>query len=267
MLSRHSQICGSNPKEPYFFTQGGLEKADFEVLFTVTSQTVYQMDGSTDYTKAPFVDGVPERIKDYLDKYGQQARFIYILRDPIERISSHLRHVNLTGSDLIEQAVTPKEARSAVIERAAAISHYHRQLAPYKALFGAESIFVTSLGALKSDSEAVMGQIFAFLQLQSETDCHQLTQSNASADIEEWQNLPSYYKILSENPLVQVLKKIIPQKLLSRLRKGVSATKANHAPLSETEKNQLRQQLSADMAMLKADWGVDVGAWGFFDND
>jgi hypothetical protein len=46
-------------------------------------------EASTNYTKLPLTPGVPERIA----AFNPEARFIYLLRDPIQRAVSHYWHM------------------------------------------------------------------------------------------------------------------------------------------------------------------------------
>ena len=58
-------------------------------LFHSCGDAVWLGEASTNYTKRPMVDGVPER----LHRFNPEARFIYVMRDPIERTISHYWHM------------------------------------------------------------------------------------------------------------------------------------------------------------------------------
>jgi hypothetical protein len=60
----------------------------YESNFTSTDETKILGESSPNYTKCHVFGGVPKRMYSVLP----EARLIYILRDPIERIVSHYMH-------------------------------------------------------------------------------------------------------------------------------------------------------------------------------
>src|SRR5262245_29575570 len=60
--------------------------AEYEALFD--SQAAMRGDCSTAYSMHPWRSGVPERIQEL----APHARFIYLVRDPVERTLSYVQH-------------------------------------------------------------------------------------------------------------------------------------------------------------------------------
>lgn len=90
LLIQHPEICGCVSKEPEYFSQkmgyARFKKGRYEELFDMdNSKHKFILDASTGYTKYPSEIGVANRIKEY----GLNPFFIYIVRDPLERIVSH----------------------------------------------------------------------------------------------------------------------------------------------------------------------------------
>ncbi len=89
-LSLHPQICMSREKELNFFIDTlnwdkGIHwyKNNFDASFQIRGET------SPRYTQYPFLQGVPERMFAVVP----DAKIIYILRDPIDRIiSEYVEH-------------------------------------------------------------------------------------------------------------------------------------------------------------------------------
>lgn len=90
-------------------------------------------EASTMYTMAPWFPSVAEHARDVC---GGSLRLLFILRDPIDRIVSHLKHDHATGR------LSHTDFDRAVIEepRYVAISDYAKQLEPWVKAFGASQL-------------------------------------------------------------------------------------------------------------------------------
>ena len=90
-LIKHPEIAEGIAKEPEFFSinMGGnpeLKKGKYIDKFLIDGgKHRFTLDASTGYTKYPAEEGVPGRIKEY----GIDPYFVYIVRNPLERIKSH----------------------------------------------------------------------------------------------------------------------------------------------------------------------------------
>lgn len=169
LLARHPQISMSEPKEPCYFVQPsqleavwpemwrkGFWKSEAAYLALFADKPGVQMIGesSTDYTKRPLIDGVVERIA----AYNPDARFVYIMRDPVERTISHYWHmVELRGE---QRAPLP-----AIVEdpHYTEVSHYADQLAPYIGRFGRDRLLAVTFEDLKRDPQAVVRAVYRWL--------------------------------------------------------------------------------------------------------
>ncbi len=170
-LGLHPSIQMSSFKEPSFFVDAAemrkfrpekeplpfmVDEGLYLSLFNTDKNAVYFGESSTRYTKLPFLTGVAERIADY----SPNARFIYIMRDPIERTISHYWHRVLFHA---EHRPMPE----AIAEQAEyrALSHYAMQLAPYIEIVGRENIKAVTSEELSADPVATLQSIFAWLDL------------------------------------------------------------------------------------------------------
>ena len=101
ILSQHSQISLSNPKEPDYFTYNFHRGAAwYDTHFLRGS--LLRVDASTSYTAAPLTQdrddyrySVPGRVQTTLP----DARFIYLVRDPVDRCYSAYWHNVRKGSE------------------------------------------------------------------------------------------------------------------------------------------------------------------------
>jgi hypothetical protein len=103
LLATHPEIFICSPREPCHFVDPRVLRRVWPIrwrmgywrsserylsLFAGAGGAKVIAEGSTVYTQAPLFEHVPERILDT----SPDARFIYILRDPIERTISHYWH-------------------------------------------------------------------------------------------------------------------------------------------------------------------------------
>jgi Sulfotransferase family len=109
LLNSHPSIFMCDPEEPSLFVDqaqlrrlwpdmwdGGYWKSQesYLRLFQTAENATIFGESSVYYTKRPLVMGVPEKIQ----QFNPDARFIYIMRDPVERAMSHYWHmVNWEG--------------------------------------------------------------------------------------------------------------------------------------------------------------------------
>lgn len=89
-LDLHPQVAMSRPKQVNLFvTQQELRAGDIEGYCSrFPADVPVRGESSPSYTKKRKYPGVPERISRFLP----DARLVYIIRDPIERIISHYAH-------------------------------------------------------------------------------------------------------------------------------------------------------------------------------
>jgi len=102
-LAAHPSIFVSEPREPCHFVDGEAlrhfwplmwrrgywrSRERYLELFAGAGDARIVVDGSVVYSQAPLFSGVPERILDLCP----DARFVYVLRDPVRRAISHYWH-------------------------------------------------------------------------------------------------------------------------------------------------------------------------------
>lgn len=161
-LADHPEASMSEPKEPAFFVSELNWSKGFEwylSLFPQRQKATVVGESSTSYTMLPTFKGVPERIH----AFNPDARLIYLMRDPLDRIVSHYWH---NVRDLQSEAER-RDIFSAVNRdrRYIAYSDYAMQLEPYHALFGPEQVYHLTLESLAADPESTVKSICRWLRL------------------------------------------------------------------------------------------------------
>ncbi len=176
-LDQHPQIQMSAVKEPHFFaaTENGIPSPpgrigsleEYEQLFDPSFNA--RGEASQSYTNFPRRKGVPERIEELMP----DAKFLYLVRDPIARTVSHYRNWIAAGKerrslrDVLSDPFFPYSYLTCH-------SLYARQLELYLRRFPEEQIMVIDQADLLADRQSMLREIFAFLAVDDSFACRQL---------------------------------------------------------------------------------------------
>ena len=155
-LNLHPEIGMSRPKELNFF----VEEMNWQLgadwyLSHFPADNAVRGETSPHYTNRPRFTGVAERMRETL---GGEARLIYMVRHPIDRLLSHYLHSVGGGYEHRELADAVSDTGSAYVQRGL----YAFQLEPYLDAFGAERILVVSREELGADRDATVRRVFEF---------------------------------------------------------------------------------------------------------
>jgi Sulfotransferase family len=165
-LGLHPEIHVSPIKEPNFFSGPAdrfpyqtrrIDDADeYERLF-VTDKPV-RGEASPSYTQYPRRTGVPARIKAAVP----DVRFVYMVRDPIERTISHYLHwVAFEGEKRsLKDALADAEDPTNLFTCA---SRYATQLEQYLVHFPRSRILVVDQSSLLTERATTLSTVFGFL--------------------------------------------------------------------------------------------------------
>jgi hypothetical protein len=156
-LDSHPQIFMCEPKEPKFFSrESNLAKGEewYLKLFANAEDALIIGESSTEYSKTPEFSGVPQRIA----KFNPEARFIYIMRDPIERTISHywlsVRSLNEKRDILTAIQQDPHYLN---------VSHYAMQLAPYFDIFGRDKVTCLTFEKMVRNPSDILRNLFIWI--------------------------------------------------------------------------------------------------------
>jgi hypothetical protein len=169
LLAPHPQISMSESKEPCYFIEPDVLKtywpemwqrgywkseAAYLALFPEKPGARYFGESSTDYSKAPKLSGIVEK----LVAYNPEARIVYIMRDPVERTISHYWH-------MAEHRGEVREPLDAIIRdpHYTEVSNYAFQLRPYIERFGRERVYALTFEALKDHPRETVQALYAWL--------------------------------------------------------------------------------------------------------
>lgn len=154
-LDKHPDIFMSNNKEIHYFSDEFFNKHDLN-WYKNQFITSKKLAGTSpqNYTKChnKYYQGIPKRLK----KYVPNARFIYILRDPIQRYQSHIIE-NYYGEPPHDVAYNIKS------QHYEKTGLYYMQLKEYLKYFDLNQFHILTLEDLKENRLDTMNKIFVFL--------------------------------------------------------------------------------------------------------
>ena len=164
LLQQHPKISLSNPKETNYFSSNfhnGL--AWYQSRFSISEDRVL-LDASTSYAMAnldPSRDfGVKADVAGRIRALRPDAKFIYLLREPVERTISAYWHNVRFGSER-------RPFRDAIIANPAYIwtGQYHKQLQRFLEYFDLSAFLLLDFRELQRDPVAMAQKVLRFLAL------------------------------------------------------------------------------------------------------
>lgn len=264
-LDLHPQIQMSAVKEPGFFAGpengrpyamgriGRLE--EYERLFDPSIEM--RGEASPNYTSYPLRQEVPERIKQLVP----DARFIYLVRDPVARTVSHHQHVVALGEErrALEDVLSDLSEPSLLPETCSSL--YASQLEQYLGHFSEEKILVVDQADFFTNRRSTLREIFAFLSVDSTFD-------SSHFDIELYKSserraYPSGYERLvglTIAPFMQWIPPAIRHSVRDSLERLFFPTLKTPA-LSDDLRARLEALYAADVARLRAVTGKTFPTW------
>lgn len=157
-LAGHPAIYMYPGKEPHFFSQDGVWARGlnwYSDLFAAARPGQLLGEGSTSYTDPEYSERAAERIAQVIP----DARLIYLLRHPVERLRSDLGHQIRQGRELRP----PAEAAADPGAPHALRSHYFACLQPFVQRFPREQFCVVRFEDLVAAPHSAWGSVLTHL--------------------------------------------------------------------------------------------------------
>jgi len=156
-LAAHPEISMSQPKELNFFiAERNYDKGIDWYASHFDASAPVRGESSPNYTKGHFFEGVPARMNALLP----DAKLIYVVRDPIERLISHYEHNRSRGreSRTLDEALRGPERNHYV-----RCSRYFTQIEAFLEYYPLEQIHVLEARDLRRVRSEALSRIFRFL--------------------------------------------------------------------------------------------------------
>jgi len=255
-LDAHPEIAMSREKELYFFVEEknwnkGL--AWYESNFDPHAQV--RGESSPGYTVFPLYQGVPERMAAIVP----DARLVYLVRDPVERVLSNYVHRRVAWPDML-----PLEdvlAHPGMHEWLVAPSRYWVQLEQYLAHYPEERILVLDSDDLRQSREETLQAVFRFLGVDPAFRSAEFEVAhNAATGRTRMNRAGRGVSALLERTLgprgSQALRARTPAALKSPFRQEVAPP-----VLTDELRAKLEEELRDDVERLRAHTGLAFSGW------
>ena len=160
-LAQHPQIAACRKKETFFFSANGCWNRGFDWYQSLwdwnPDSHKIALEASVDYTRIPSYPNAAERIATLSDRAN--FKFIYILRNPLERIESHYTHGLAQNWESTQNPLT-EEIHPELIEA----SQYGRQIKEYYQRFPSENILLVNFKDLKKEPFNLLKKNYPFFR-------------------------------------------------------------------------------------------------------
>ncbi len=159
-LSRHPEISFCSKKEPHYFSLGDnnwkKNLDQYHSLFEKREGVIYG-EGSTTYSMLPDHN---QEIWNRLYEYNPNLKFIYIMRNPVERCISQYKHMYLRR--YIKLPIEDAIFKVATIVNN---SRYYMQVSPYIEKFGIDNVLLIDFDDLQLNQSELSSKICSFLSI------------------------------------------------------------------------------------------------------
>jgi hypothetical protein len=253
-LAQQPGIFMSTPKEPYFFSNDEVyaKGADwYESLFESAPADALCGESSTHYTKRPTYPHTVERIAKHLP----DARFVYVIRHPIDRLISHYMH------DWSERTIhRPIDELATTHEGLIDYGRYAMQLQPFIETFGFERVLLVSHEGIRREPQRELERVCAFIGYKGKpawrSGAHDSNVSN------ERLQKSTIRDLIVWNPVVTAIRRaIVPQSMRNRVK---SFWQMKDRPtLSDDVRSRLEMIFDEDLAQLSNWIGRDIHCANF----
>lgn len=275
-LNLHPAISMSRQKELDFFIEAkNWPKGVQWYRSNFTEQSAIRGESSPNYTAYPKWQGIPQRMFSLIP----EAKLIYVVRDPIERLISQYLHRYTDGKELrsLEDALAEPE-NSPYVQR----SRYFLQLQQYLEVFPASNILVLVSEDLLKLPQATMKKVFKFLEVDDDFE-FKFNPKNAAELLRfgpailsskfkfntklHQSSSKSYKGVKNTNPIVRNLvkmTKVLPPEIGSHAEKIIYLPfqqKIERPSISPSSRNALLDYLAEDINSLKSFTGYSFEAW------
>lgn len=245
-LENHPEICPACTKEPEFFSahQGhrmAVENYDDLWHFDCAVHR-YALEASTGYTKYPTETDVPKK----MSEYGISPWFIYIVRNPFDRIESHFDFMK-DDNNWSLSIDSPHLIMT---------SNYYLQLKQYTGYFARDRFLILDFDKLCEEPQVVLQQVYSFLSIRNWFPGAYSPENVGKTE-------SPFISMVRQSGLGGALRALPWQWKESGKRLLRTISPKRRTRLTQEQRRNIRQLLGHDMASLHREYGIDVSKWGF----
>ncbi len=266
-LAQHPEIAPCKHKEPHFFAKKERFAKGFEYYQSLWDWNPQQhkvaLEASASYTTMPSSrENFPSHklnaaasIFELQQQKNVNFKFIYIMRNPLERLESHYTHKQ---SWKYHRVGLTSQMKTKMTD----VSKYAMQLEEYATRFGKENILLLSLEEFKSEHNKVMRRLCDFLEIDSSYHFQGLKENYNSYKDKQRMILPGWYKFRKSKVMDSLMMEVSPG--LKKAFRSVFSRKINqeYVQLDSAEREKILNELNADLKKLNSEYGIEVNSWG-----
>ena len=259
-LNMHPDIFMSEIKELDFFLEDrnwnrGMQW--YKDQFPINS--LFRGESSQNYSKCTQFTGVADRVFQTL----KNPKFIYIVRDPIDRILSHHNE-----SQSVEQGWSPKDLDKYLLQnlnnKYINTSKYYMQIQAYLKYTDLKNIHVLTLERLKESPAEELNRIFSFLGVKNFNVNETIKKNSSGTKIQT-----TFMGKIARSKILSSLKGIISNDLKNRLKesllyKKIIFKKVKPAKLSIETKRKIAEYILDDIKQFEKLFDLDTSQWKNF---
>jgi hypothetical protein len=238
----------SKPKELHFYDDlSTLSREQYLSHFQQKNKVIGTTPQS--YTKAHHKDfkNIPEKVfNDTPD-----VKLIYIVRDPFERMLSHVLENHYGDS--------PERSKNNMdTDHYWKTSLYYYQISEYLKFFEKSQIHVLTLEDLKENRLKELNKIFSFLGLKELTDNNQFNYVKNDASSKQ---IPNFIKSQYWFRIMQKANKNLAEKIAYKLANSVYKKYLKKPELSEIINQDIVDTVKKDALEFKKTFNIDISKW------
>lgn len=250
-LCSNPEICRCKTKEPNFFIDKNENKKDKKVYSDLWNfnprKNSYCLEASTGYTKYPFNKGVPYRIK----KYGIKPKFLYIVRNPVERIESHYNFLRISKSTSVSGFTDRR-----LIE----VSKYFKQMERFLRVFpNKERYKIVNFKRFIEDHKRVLEECKKFLGIKGDFKYEEIRPQNKTPrrKTDLW--------ISRMGNIKNIIGKMFSEGQRKKIKRfiGMFSPRTEYVKMKKSDRITLKNMLREDMHKFENEFNFDVSKWGF----
>jgi hypothetical protein len=260
-LDQHPEVHMARPRGSpvkemsYFWRDDWRERrAWYESHFDVPEPV--RGEATPGYSAFAFYRDVPQRIHEVVPN----ARLIYLVRDPIERIVSHWVQRRADGDRTPFRRYMHEydEPRNRIV----CPSRYHTQMREYLRFFPAEQLCVVDQDDLLRNRRGTLRRVFRFIGVDEEFESAAFAQQ---LNRREDKRGPRRLTVRFWDPLIYPTRRIFPKPLRRRVRKSLDGVL--NGPITETPVlsrdtyRRLEAHLRPEMEALRELTGQGFASW------
>jgi hypothetical protein len=246
----------SSPKELYFFSDDPVFARGidwYESHFADAPSSSICGESTTHYTKLPTYPHTVDRIAEFLP----DARFVYVMRHPVDRLRSHYTHLWLER----ETTLSFHDAVDGGIPELVDYGRYAYQLSPFFERFGPDRVLPVFFDRLFAHKNEELTRVCRFIGHDGPVEwTDAASASNVTSERLQHSGLRSGIHRL---PLYDVARRFIPESAVERARRRWRAPEL--PALTGSQLRRLDDAFDADLEILGSWLGISLTVESFRD--